>query len=317
MEPVRREVGRVVLAVLTYQRPADLPELLPQLAGQLTTIDVPGEVLVVDNDAARSAESTVASLSLPSVRYVCEPTPGIAAARNRALDESRDAHLLVFIDDDERPSPGWLEALVSTYRREGCAAVAGSVIPLLDVIDDPWISAGEFFVRKRHPSGMDVDAASTANLLLDLRQLDALGGIRFDERFSLTGGSDTLFTRTLTARGGRIVWCDEATVTDHIRVQRLTRQWVLQRHFRAGNSWARTSVDLAGAGPARWWTRLSIAGHGVARVVLGTLRTAYGVVTRSLRHQARGSRTVARGVGMLSGATGVVYVEYRRGRQKA
>jgi hypothetical protein len=206
---------------------------------------------------------------------------------------------------------------VSTYRREGCAAVAGSVIPLLDVIDDPWISAGEFFVRKRHPSGMDVDAASTANLLLDLRQLDALGGIRFDERFSLTGGSDTLFTRTLTARGGRIVWCDEATVTDHIRVQRLTRQWVLQRHFRAGNSWARTSVDLAGAGPARWWTRLSIAGHGVARVVLGTLRTAYGVVTRSLRHQARGSRTVARGVGMLSGATGVVYVEYRRGRQKA
>ncbi len=302
----------LVVAVLTYQRAGDLVELLPQLLEQAATVEEATTVLVVDNDAEASARSTVTDLGLPDVRYVVEPTPGIAAARNRALDEARDADLLVFIDDDERPEAGWLSALVDCQRREGCAAVAGAVVPMVDQIDDPWIRAGGFFVRQRHATGVDQEAASTANLLLDLRQVRSLGDVRFDVRYGLSGGSDTLFTRTLHRNGGRIVWCDEAVVTDHIRSARLTRAWVLQRHFRSGNGWSRTSLELESGRFGRIGTRLRLTALGAARVVVGTLRSLWGSLSRSARHQARGSRTAARGRGMVVGAWGSVYVEYKR-----
>jgi succinoglycan biosynthesis protein ExoM len=306
----RGQLGKVLIAVLTYQRNDDLVELLPLLVAQLG--DRAGEVLVVDNDPDGSAAPTVSEMGLPGVRYVHERQPGIAHARNRALDEAGDAHVLVFIDDDERPDAMWLTQLLDCYQREQSVAVAGAVIPDVGRIEDPWIEAGGFFVRARHRTGSEVPAASTANLLIDLRQLEALGSVRFDERFGLSGGSDTMFTRELLARGGRIVWCDEAIVTDYIRPARANRGWVLQRHFRSGNSWARTSVELSRAGWATLLVRLRLTFIGVARIVLGTMRSAFGVITRSLRHQARGSRTAARGTGMALGAWGRVYVEYRR-----
>lgn len=303
-------LGRIVIAALTYQRNEDLLELLPMLVTQLGEHD--GEVLVVDNDPDGSAAATVAGLDLARVRYVHEQQPGIAHARNRALDEAGDAHLLVFIDDDERPDPAWLSTLLGCYGRERCVAVAGAVIPDVGRIDDPWIEAGGFFVRPRHTTGSEVEAASTANLLIDLQQLEALGSVRFDERFGLTGGSDTLFSRELIARGGRIVWCDEAVVTDYIRTVRANRSWVLQRHYRSGNSWARTSVELSKGRVPTLLTRLRLTWVGLARIVVGTARSTFGTVVRSPRHQARGSRTAARGRGMAVGAWGVVYVEYRR-----
>ena len=131
------ESGDLVVAVLTYKRPDDLPDVLPQLVAQLGTVDLETWLLVVDNDAAGSARETVERLGLPSTRYVCEPTPGIAAARNRALDEAEGARLLVFIDDDERPADGWLSALVECHRQERCAAVAGAVVPDVERVERP------------------------------------------------------------------------------------------------------------------------------------------------------------------------------------
>ncbi|MFT4009803.1 MAG: glycosyltransferase [Nocardioidaceae bacterium] len=303
----------LVVAVLTYQRPDDLPELLPLLAAQANELRLQTKVLVVDNDAGASARPAVEALGLPEVHYVVEPQPGIAAARNRALDEAKQADLLVFIDDDERPESRWLQHLLTTYEEtQRPAAVAGAVVPHVGRIDDPWLTAGGFFTRQRHRSGSEQSAASTANLLLDLRQL---GGIRFDERFSQTGGSDTMFTRTLVQRGGRIVWCDEAVVVDHIRNVRLSRAWVLQRHFRAGATNSRVAVALARP-MARLATRVEWTARGMARITLGGLRTGLGTLARNLGHQARGSRTLARGVGMVAGAWGIRYVEYRRGAKR-
>ncbi|WP_425454326.1 glycosyltransferase family 2 protein [Luteococcus japonicus] len=53
------------------------------------------------------------------VRYVNETAPGLAAVRNRALDEAGNANLLAFIDDDETPAAGWLQHLVRTWRATG------------------------------------------------------------------------------------------------------------------------------------------------------------------------------------------------------
>ena len=111
-----RAARREPLAVGRARRP-DLPptrptsaEVLPALAEQALAQDEPYAVgvLVVDNDPAAGARDAVESFAPRSagvsVRYVHEPQPGISAARNRALAEAA-SRLLVFIDDDERPSP--------------------------------------------------------------------------------------------------------------------------------------------------------------------------------------------------------------------
>jgi succinoglycan biosynthesis protein ExoM len=304
----------VTIGVLTFRRPENLGQVLPALLEQAAGAerrDRHVEVLVVDNDAAGSARPVVEALGSTRMRYEVEATPGIAAARNRVLDEAAGSRFVVFIDDDERPDPGWLAALLQTQERTGAVAVAGAVVS--DFAEDPdsWVRAGAFFRRRRLTTGTRIDVAATNNLLLDMRAVRS-GGLRFDAAFGLSGGSDTLFTRQLTATAGRMVWCDEAVVTDHVPASRVTREWVLRRAFRSGNSASRVDVVLAGGLLLRTRARLRAVGRGTPRLAGGLGRWLLGLVTGSPAHQARGLRTAARGAGMVSGAVGVVYSEYRR-----
>lgn len=312
----------VVIAVLTYRRPIDLEELLPELLEQAGMVLAPVEIVVVDNDPDAGAQVLVtqtnwAEVRTPAatrtalVRYVHEPTPGIASARNRALQEGRDADLLIFIDDDERPSSHWLVQLLDTYSTYRPAAVVGPVLSQYDIEPDQWIRAGGFFERRRFTTGTPVSLAATNNLLLDLAQVRRLG-LRFDERFGLSGGSDSLFTRQLHQRGGQMIWCDEAVVIDVVPADRLTREWVLQRAFRMGNTWSRINLDDTENGK-RVLVRMSLQARGALRLCGGIVRYLAGSLVGQLPLRARGLRTAARGAGMLAGSVGSVYHEYKRG----
>jgi succinoglycan biosynthesis protein ExoM len=268
-------------------------------------------VLVVDNDPAASALPLAAEFPADRVRFVHEPEPGIVAARNRALDESARADVLVFIDDDELPEPGWLRAMVATWERTRPAAVAAPVLSTFAEEPDPWVTAGEFFVRRRLPTGTDLTIAASGNLLLDLEQVRR-SGIRFDARFGQSGGSDSMFTSELHKQGYRMVWCDEAVVTDVVPSTRANRRWVLQRAVRSGNASSRVALLVTDGRWQRLATRVVLLVRGSVRIVGGSARLAFGTVSRSLRHQARASRTLARGIGMASGAVGYTREEYRR-----
>ena len=299
----------VTVITLTYRRPNDLKDALPLLVEALD--DHPSaELLVVDNDVTPSAAGIVQGYGDHRVRYVHEPKPGIAAARNRGLKETRHRDIVVFIDDDERPHPGWLRALLDVHRSTGAEAVAGPVLSEFDGELDPWISAGRFFERLRHPTGTPVDVAATNNLLLDVAFV-AARALRFDEEFGLSGGSDSVFTRQLRQAGGRILWCDEAIVTDAVPASRATREWVLKRAFRMGNTEARARIYTA-TGPARLKERALALGRGAARIVGGAAEWLRGAGTSSLAHRARGMRTIRRGLGMASAAFGYTRFEYRR-----
>lgn len=306
---------RVTVAVPTYRRPADLRALLPLVLAQAGEVcSAPGsryraDVLVVDNDPDRSAADVVARM--PGVRYVAEPTPGIAAVRNRALDEAADARVLAFIDDDERPADGWLAHLLDTWADTGAAAVSGRVLAEYAAELDPWIRAGSFFVRRRMPTGTPIDVAACGNLLLDLDQVRT-AGVRFDSSLGLGGGEDTLFSRQLAAAGGRMVWCDESAAVDQVPAERMTRRWVLTRAWSHGNATVVIDLYMTPGRPARLALRLRGIVRGLLRIGGGAARWLWGTGSRSQRHQARGLRTAFRGAGMIGGALGVVYVEYAR-----
>jgi succinoglycan biosynthesis protein ExoM len=311
------EAIRTVIAVPTYRRPDRLRDLLPLLLDQARAVSAESagrylvDVLVVDNDPDAGAAPVVAEWAASELRYVVEPTPGIAAVRNRALDEAAAARLLAFIDDDERPEPGWLARLLDLWSSTGAAAVAGPVLPEYVAELDPWISAGKFFDARTLPTGTEVDVAATGNLLLDLTQVRRLG-IRFETALGLGGGEDNLFSRSLARAGGRLVWCAESTAVEHVPAERMTRAWVLARSWSHGNAAVLTELRLS----ARPAARLALRGRGVARglfrVAGGAARWFVGVLCRSTRHRAGGLRVLMRGAGMIGGACGLTYVEYAR-----
>lgn len=313
--------SELTVAVLTYHRNEDIAALVPLLLDELDRAErelgpgLHGEVLVVDNDPdGGAAEVVQPHVAGGRVRYVVERTPGIAAARNRALAEAHHDGPLVFIDDDERPEPGWLSALVGSWRRNGSAGVSGPVRSVLEGEIDPWIEDGRYFERRfmdrfRHDGPVPV--AATNNLLLDLGRVRA-HGLQFDESLGLAGGEDTLFTRQLVRAGERIVWAQDAVMTAPVAAGRLTRRWVVTRVFFVSNGSIRVSVRLAASKREAAQVRLRYGATGAARVVLGSVQAAAGTIGRSRRLQARGVGRAARGAGALAAVLGLRFEEYRR-----
>jgi len=301
---------RVVVAVPTYRRPAQLEALLPLLAAQVEEASGPGravELVVVDNDPAGSAREHVGA----GTRYVHEPRPGISAVRNRALDEAAGADLLVFIDDDELPGPGWLTRLLGAWEEWRCAAVTGPVVPRFAGRVDPWVLGSGVFDRAHRTSGALLRGGATNNLLLDLAQVRALG-LRFDDRLGLTGGEDTLFTHSLVHAGAQVRWCDEAEVVEPVPADRLTRSWVRRRSFRSGSSWSRAEVQLAGGPVARSRLRGVLLARAGGHLVLAGGSLVAAALRRDAAGRGRAACTLASYAGLVTGAFGHVPAEYAR-----
>lgn len=308
---------RITVAVPTFRRSADLRAGLPLLLehAREVTADPSGryavDVLVVDNDPERSGWDVVAEFAAPDLRYVAEPTPGIVAVRNRALDEAAGSRLLAFLDDDERPLPGWLARLVETWEATGAAVVSGRILAQFADELDPWLRAGDFWGRRSLPTGTPIYEAAAGNLMLDLDQVRAFG-VRFDSPLGMGAGEDTVFSHAMVRAGARMVWCDESAAVDFVPPRRATRRWILTRVWSHGNATVVVDLWLAEGRLDRLRVRARGLTRGALLVAAGSARWGLGAAIRNLRHQARGTRSLLRGVGMIGGACGLVFEEYSR-----
>ena len=234
---------RVVVAVLTFQRPDTLAILLAAFAEMERPADVALTLLIIDNDGAASARETVAAWQprIPGLAYLVEPRAGIPVARNRALDEAqaRDADALCFIDDDEYPDRRWLAELVTCWRTSGGELVGGPVrVAAPPALASGWqrlINASLAGRARRKERDAARSAASgrcrtivTNNFLCDLRWAGRQG-LRFDESLLVSGGSDTDFFRRAVAAGCRTVWCPSAIVHEIIELERLSLRYQFRR----------------------------------------------------------------------------------------
>jgi len=207
----------IAVCVITYQRPEGLRCLLEGLAGltfgKIGSPDL--RIVVVDNDAAGSARALCEKMALSfpwPLTYRVEPRRGIPFARNASVDAAGDADFLVFVDDDEVPEPDWMEELLHVQRATGADVVAGPALPYFDGAVPDWVVTSKFFERARFATGTAVAPAfvATNNVLVRRGVLEevAQGGQVFDERYAMSGGSDThLYMRGHRA-GDRMVWAD-------------------------------------------------------------------------------------------------------------
>ena len=339
----------LTIAMLTYRRNDYLAQVIPELLAQADDVSdaqTTASVLIVDNDpqagaravveAARAAlageqaeasepagrADTVTAAATSRLVYVHEPEPGIVAGRNRALSQAHGSDALIFIDDDEIPSPGWLKALVSTWRAQGCAAVTGPTPPTFEVDPSAWVVASGAFDSWEAADGAQVRSADTGNLLLDLAVVEDLG-LRFDPRYGLTGGEDSLFTRQLTRAGGVIRFAAGAVVTKRVPAARARRTWVLERSLRSGSSWARVRIDTAGPADggasgrlARLRLRLGYGAKGLAKAGVDGVRAGVARIRGDVSAQARYEASSRGGLGMVVGALGGHVREYGRPRRR-
>lgn len=295
----------VCIGILTYQRPDSVVTALSSLGG-IAPEHHPAapaapwrfkEVLVIDNDRTPSAAEAVAAIGglAAPVRYVHEPTPGLAAARNRALDETT-ADILVFMDDDERAEDHWPGALVEMMSTTRAALVGGPVLTAFSEPPPRWVVEGGYFDRPEAPHGAEVDWLRTGNLAIDLAQIRRVD-LRFDDAFGLSGGEDAAFSRTARHRGLTLRWSAVGAVTEDVGPDRASVAWVTRRWRRA--SAAAVRAELLNDSSFRRRGRVIIRGGG--RLAQGALTVLLGLVRLQSGGVISGLVTASRGIGYLEG----------------
>jgi glycosyltransferase involved in cell wall biosynthesis len=231
-------IPHITVCICTFKRPALLAHLLRTLEPQRTDALFTFDVVVADNDAARSAEATVASFAASSriaVTYCHEPEANIARARNMAVAHAR-GDLIAFIDDDEFPTPEWLLSLFNARAEYQADAVLGPVLPHFEEEPPAWVRKGRFFERPTHPTGHPISwpEARSGNVLLvgaAVRSLDP----PFRPEFP-TAGEDVDFFRRMAQNGCTFVWCHEAAVFELVPSSRCTRRYLLRRAALRGSN---------------------------------------------------------------------------------
>ena len=292
---------KITICLLTYKRPEFLRATLDSLMVQ-TLLGQPAyrvNVVIVDNDEARSAEACVESAvsrsNLP-MQYVSNPRNGLSTGRNLALSFAGESDFVALIDDDETASPRWLEELVGTADKQAADVVAGPVVP--HFIEAPkWVSRGGFFNPEVGRTGDRVQNVASNNTLL---RKNVYANFRFDVKFDRAGGEDTDFFLRVGAAGHRMIWCNEAQVCEFIPPSRTNANWIIDR---ARSNAARFTHAYLGIHRG--------ASHKMLRICkgFGGLLTGLALLPLSIlgkEHYVRSMAYFARSAGTLGALSGEV-----------
>jgi succinoglycan biosynthesis protein ExoM len=305
----RRDLMKIAVCALTYHRPVGLRRLLEGLDGLEHPEAAEVFIVIVDNDPGESGRAVVeafAESAETDIEYAVEPTRGIWAGRNTAVERAleRQADFVCFIDDDEWPEPDWLVQLMATQVATGADVVTGPVFPAFDEEPPQWILDGGFFDRPHFEHNERIPWATTSQVLLARRVFDDRPK-PFDARFGLSGGDDTHFFAELRRAGYSMHWCELAHVHESIPVSRVDTGWLLRRQYRRGQTLS-LSLRLSDPRASRYVRRI---GNAIYQSLTGVGLLVVGLVKgRAVR--MRGLEKLAFGAGLVTALAGRRYDEY-------
>lgn len=238
----------ITVVFCTYNRTSRLDRLVAALRAQ--SCPVPFEILAVNNNSRDDTLDVLARLQQQAgapLRVVTETDPGIVPARNRALKEALDRDILVFLDDDELPAPGFLRAAHDAIVHEDAQCVGGRIeVDFTEYIRPTWLDdeiAG-FLGRLDHGTEAlwvidDTTPVWSGNTAYAMRFFREHPQLRFDARYNRTGegvggGEDVIMLRALLELGARIRYRPDMVVLHSVESWKLTRSYFVKLHYRAG-----------------------------------------------------------------------------------
>jgi succinoglycan biosynthesis protein ExoM len=264
---VHRQLVSIVIPTLNREMP--LRRALASVAKQVIPDDLSLEVVVVDNSADRSAlwvseDTSLGTENLP-VRYVSEPRPGVANARNAGIVEAR-GEWIAFLDDDEEAVSDWIALHMENLRSTGADASFGPVEAVPEE-GKPSAALLGFFSREiDRPDGADITnlaALLGTNNSVFSKDRCLAGAAVFDTTLNETGGEDSLLLQQLVNSGRRFAWAAWAGVHEWVPPRRLDWSYVARRRFLSGQ--IRTFVQHK-LSPPRWHKVLFWMAAGVVQI---------------------------------------------------
>lgn len=284
------EAPVATVAICTANRAGRLAETL---AAVLSLLDPRAcEIVVVDNGSVDDTPRLLAGLAAAhprALRAVREDRPGLSAARNRAVREAR-GELVLFLDDDALPAPGWLEAYLAAFHSTPAAAAGGPVEPIFDGALPEWLDArflpylsawdrgGEVVPLRYNELPRGANIGFRRSVFADcgefLEQLGRRGA-------SLRSCEEIELCLRLERGGAPILYLPAARVRHHVATQRLSESWMAARF--AAQGFSEAIIDRRHAG-------LRGLRSGLGRVERFRRPAADDVLARCLRETARGYR---------------------------
>jgi glycosyltransferase involved in cell wall biosynthesis len=305
----------LTLAVCTRERPAELRRLMDSIGrSQFRKLERPDvDVLIVDNTPGGSsldAADLSARCGWP-VRIVEEPRPGVAFARNTAIENRHAAApLFLCVDDDQVVTPSWLEAHIDHAARSDAPVMTGPVLVRIPDAAPPWARA-LWQSGPRHPTGTSLPSFLGGNVCFRTELFDEVAD-RYDESQATATADDLDLGRRLRLAGHDIEWNDEAIAWEIVPEARLRLRWFVERFISFG-------------GFEAMWTRKYRGRRALLAQAPGQLRglcagIAAGVASclpnqseaARARRQAKAIATTAMAAGWVGGVFGIRLQDYRR-----
>ncbi|HEY1752895.1 MAG TPA: glycosyltransferase [Caulobacteraceae bacterium] len=258
----------VSIAIPTQRRPDGLARAARSVFRQAGVATERLELVIVDNDAAPSAEPVACRLADEApfpVRYVHEPAAGVANARNAALAAAK-GELIAFLDDDEEAEQGWLAALIETQGRCGADVVFGPVRARAPArVQSHRLYLESFFSREGPAEAGVIGHYYGCGDSLVRRAALPHPTQPFSAHRNETGGEDDELFHVMQRAGARFAWSPDALVYEHPAPERLTLRYALARAFCFGQA---PTYDCVTADPPDWpgalrWMAIGAAQAGV------------------------------------------------------
>jgi glycosyltransferase involved in cell wall biosynthesis len=239
--------------------------LLAEACGAILAVDSPGEpweLLIIDNGSTDDTLDIAHQVAAEDarVRVEVEERLGLSNARNAGIRHAR-GELLLFVDDDAFPAPGWLVGLAKALRLEDVLAAGGPVEPRFAGELPEWFGPTYrpyVTVWDLGPELVDLhynEYPRGANMGFRRETFERFGG--FSHHLGRTGSSllsceETELCLRIERGGGRVVYTPEAPVEHHVDASRITEGWMIDRFGAQGRSEAIVDWQHGGFAGLRW-----------------------------------------------------------------
>jgi len=203
----------VSVVIPTYRRKDALQRALQSLASQSIEPAAYEVIVVVDGSDDGTLEAAESTPQPYALRVLWQSNSGRAAACNTGVAAAQ-GELVVLLDDDLQPSPGFLAAHLKAHQRGERLGVVGAVRFRLESSTQPfaryWGLRFEDFLARLAARAQPLEWTETYTGAFSIRRhaLLAVGG--FDETFDGYGLEDFEFALRLTQAGIELELCPEA-----------------------------------------------------------------------------------------------------------
>lgn len=270
----------VVICCYTMERWADLVRAVAEVDRQ---VEDGSEILVcVDHNDALLERARTEIPRATSIENIHDR--GLSGARNTAVEHA-SGEVVVFLDDDAFPAPGWLSALLDPFAEPSVVAVGGAATPVWPDERPGWFPAEFDWVVGCSYVGLPVRRTPVRNVMgctMAIRRDVFKAGLRFSSEVGRTGNDTAGCEETELCIQAQRLW-PEATIVyeptsvvrHRVSSERASWRYFSRRCFAEGRSKARVSglVGQHDALSTEWdYTRRTLprgVGRGVREAVTG------------------------------------------------